>query len=116
MLCYALHGRLSAELQATNNVFQSCYKMDFWPAGAIMAEDQVDGWLAGETKVGAATAQDQQLCDQNGSAVWRCACTAATDAFAAGALVTLLVTKEMSTGGCDLGWSARLVMEARQRK
>ena len=48
MLCYALHGRLSAELQATNNVFQSCYKMDFWPAGAIMAEDQVDGWLAGD--------------------------------------------------------------------
>ena len=69
-----------------------------------------------ETKVGAATAQDQQLCDQNRSAVWRCSCTAATDAFAAGALVTLLVTKEMSTGGCDLGWSARLVMEARQRK
>ena len=22
--------------------------MDFWPAGAIMAEDQVDGWLAGD--------------------------------------------------------------------
>ena len=40
--------RHSAELQATNNVFQSRYKMDFWPAGAIMAEDQVDGWLAGD--------------------------------------------------------------------
>ena len=77
----------------------------------------MDGLRAmAETKVGAATAQDQQLCDQNGSEVWRCACTAAIDAFAVGALVTLLVTKEMSTGGCDLGWSARLVMEARQRK
>ena len=61
-----MRGRLSAELQATNNVFQSRYKMDFWPAGPIMAEDQVDGWLAGdgretleggsETKVGPAAA------------------------------------------------------------
>ena len=40
--------RRSVELQATNNVFQSSYKMDFWPAGAIMAEDQADGWLAGD--------------------------------------------------------------------
>ena len=22
--------------------------MDFWPAAAIMAEDQADGWLAGD--------------------------------------------------------------------
>ena len=40
--------RRSVELQATNNVFQSGYKMDFWPAAAIMAEDQADGWLAGD--------------------------------------------------------------------
>ena len=69
--------RHSAELQATNNVFQSCYKMDFWPAGAIMAEDQVDGWLAGDGRemAGGGLELDKSgrchdhQCDQSGPAV-----------------------------------------------
>ena len=82
-----------------------------------MAEDQVDGWLAGDGREMAGVrpkwALLPLLVQDQPAASPECRCVPGTSDV--GALVTL-VTKETSTAGYDLrGWPARMVIEG-QRK